>query len=117
MNARGRKIEVDEATIRRLWASDLRNDQLAEALKVPYGWLETIRERYALPARKKHALRGTPGHKPDPTDQEIEERSAQIRAGWSQAEAERRWQLGGLRCEVRAYKYAPKDFAFSAIDG
>lgn len=111
---RGRKLPCDEATIRRLWASDLRNDHLAEALGVPHGWLETIRERYGLPIRRHHAPRND--HKADPTDQEIEERAATIRAGWTPAEAERRWQLGSLRAECKQFAFDGRVAAFSAID-
>ena len=117
MTTRGRKIEADEATIRRLWATDLPNDKLAEALGVPRGWLETIRLRHGLPVRKHSAPRGNAAHKPDPTEDEIEERAAIIRSEWSRAEAERRWQLGHLRCEIRRYEFDGRDFAFSHMDG
>lgn len=117
MQPRGRKIAVDEATIRRLWATDLPNDRLAEALGVPRGWLETIRLRHDLPVRQHAAPRGNAAHKPDPTTDEIEERAALVRQGWTPAEAERRWQLGSLHCEMRHYEFDARDFAFSAMDG
>lgn len=114
---RGAKVKADEATVRSLWFTEIPNDRLAEALGITHGGLETLRTRYGLPRRRHHAAKGNAAHKPDPTEDEIAERAAQVRAGWTAAEAERRWQHGSLRYRFPHYAYDGRNVAFSAMDG
>lgn len=63
-----------------LWFSDIKNAELAKKLGVSRARLWDIRKRYGLPPRR-HERGGTWPR--DPSPQEIEERAAEVRAGWS----------------------------------
>lgn len=107
---------MDVESIRALWMSDLRNDELADALGVTRGKLVSIRERYDLPLREFSALKGNASHKPDPTQSEIEERAAMIRAGWSREQEEARWAGGPRRVTATRYAYDARNSRFSSMD-
>lgn len=113
----GKVVQADEALVRSLWFSDLRNDELADAIGVHRGSLYTLRERYGLPLREQHCLKGNAAHKSDPTAEEIEQRAAECRAKWSREEEARRW-LGGRRgYEFPRYAYDGRSVVFSGMDG
>lgn len=107
---------MDIERIRELWSSDLRNDELAEALGVTRGKLASIRERYGLPIRDLSAPKGNASHKPDPTEEEIAQRAAMVRAGWSKEQEEARWAGGPRRVTASHYAYDKRNSRFSSMD-
>lgn len=114
-----RRINVDVKELFRLWHTTMRNDQLAAALGVTRGNLASLRDRFGLPVRD-FALRapmGNASHKPDPTEDEIAERAAQVRMSWSREEEERRWCHGRRGVTVQQFAYNGRDVAFSGLDG
>lgn len=113
----GKVVQADEALVRSLWFTDLRNDELAAALGVHRGSLQTLRERYGLPLRPHHSPKATNTRLDDPTADEIEERAAECRAKWSREEEERRLVAGRRRYEFPRYQYDGRNAAFCAMDG
>lgn len=107
------KRKVDREKILALWESDLRNDELAEALGVTRGGLVRLRQRLKLPVRGEKADRLP---KPDPTPEEIEQRSAEVRAGWSKLQEQSRWVMGDIRVRAPRYEYDGRNATFSAMD-
>jgi hypothetical protein len=65
-----------------LWNTDIENRALAEKLGIANSRLWEIKKRYGLPSRKRRHQTETD----DPTPEEIAERSAQIRAKWTDSE-------------------------------
>lgn len=108
--------DASESDVRRLWFSDLRNDELADALGVPRGAIYRIRVRFGLPARVRHARKGTAAHKPDPTIDEIAQRAAEIRSRWSRIDEESRWVGGQRGYQFPSYSYDGRTVAFSGMD-
>lgn len=110
------KLKVNTLELFRLWRSPLRNDELSDALGIPRGALWYLRQRYKLPARGKGSRVPSVTERDAPSPEEITKRCAEIRAGWPDGEAEKRF-VGGrrLRWVPPAYAFAPRDHAFIEI--
>jgi hypothetical protein len=98
-----RKI-IDVALLFQLWHSDLKNEELAARIGIARGHLWHLRNKYGLPPRKQQRTR--PRYQ-DPTPQEIEERAAEVRRGWTPEEEARR--VCGRREQWRPPQYAQFD--------
>lgn len=100
---------------KRLWEQNLTIQELAEffsvsdeTIRVTADKLKFVKKRVQ---QKKLSMEWQPG---DPTLEEIAERAALIRAGWSDAETIRR--LGGqpnAKVELRCFAYNPQTLNFS----
>ncbi len=84
------KWKVDTLKLFRLWRTDLRNDELCEALGIPRGSLWYLRDKYKLPARGKGSRTPSTKERDAPSQEEIERLCAEIRAQWPEGEAEKR---------------------------
>lgn len=71
---------IDVPTLFKLWFSDKRNAEVAEALGVGRARLWEISKKYGLPSRKHE--RGGPNPE-DPTEAQIQERAAEVRSRWT----------------------------------
>lgn len=107
-----RKI-LDEEKVRELWFSGLSNEDVAKEIGVSVIYLCRVKERFSLPARSEKADRTA---RPDPTEEEIEERAAEVRSGWSKRQEAERWCGGARRVRVSRYAYNGMISAFSPID-
>lgn len=110
------KMEFDVATLHALWYSKMTNAELCLALKVSRGSLDVLRKRYKLDNRPFE--RNNPEYKVDttPTPEEIAERSAAIRATWSDEEREKRaGGPGPVRWQMPAYAFDRRDIAFHGV--
>lgn len=110
------KKEVDVPALFRLWAEGVRQCDICTALGIPTGSFHAIRQRYALPVRACDKQLDFTETEP-PTPEEIAERAAVVRAGWSDEERERRI-VGRSRSPVRlrSYSFNHRDFAATALD-
>lgn len=110
-----RRIAIDVQRLFSLWNTNLRNDQLAEALGVTRDSLSSLRMRYGLPIRKHASLRGNYSHQPDPTEDEIRERAAAVRARWTPEEEESR-RLAAKPYTIPCFAYDGRTVEFSGVD-
>jgi hypothetical protein len=78
---------IDVPLLFQLWHTDLKNDELAARIGVARGNLWHLRKKYGLPERKQRRTRPPAA---DPTPEEIAERCAAVRLGWSAEEEARR---------------------------
>lgn len=112
-----KKLKVDVPTLYRLWYSEMRNDELCEALGISRGNLWALRLRHSLPRRNKacRAPSGNESQRPDPTEAEIAERAAAIRRQWPAGEEERRRGGATPRWQMPCYAFDGRDVAFDAV--
>jgi len=106
-----REVEIDVAEVFRLWASDLKNDEIADQIGITRGQMWSLSRRLKLPQRPDHLRAWTENsgrQKDDPTPEQIAERAAEIRQGWDAATREnravcrtpRRYQIPAFRCSA-----------------
>lgn len=104
--------EEDKKTLTELWADDsLCTKDIAARLEISMTSL--YRESKALKLPKRYSGKRQAGEVV-PTTEEIEKRSAEIRAGWSRRQAERRGGGGSRRWRPPAYRMSVKDLVFSS---
>lgn len=108
-------IEVDVPKLFQMWVDGYRQDEICKALGVRPGSFWELRKRYALPPRKA-AKTASGGDKNPPSAEEIAARCAEIRAGWSDEERERRVAYRPDRVRLREYSFNRCSYAFSALD-
>ena len=108
--------DIDEGMLFRMWGEGCRQDEICEALGVRPGTFWELRKRYALPPRKA-AKSASGGDENPPSQEEIAAACARIRAGWSDAERERRFAYSTSQpVTLREYVFDRRDYAFSALD-
>jgi hypothetical protein len=102
-----KRIEVDEARLRELWADDDRTRaEVARELGLTAKQLERASARYALPPRsKRHRAFSIV----DPTPEEIEAACERLRANRVDPEPQ--------RVEIRRYGYDLNSSAFVTVTG
>lgn len=112
----GIRIEVDVPKLFRLWGTGVRQFEICQELGIRPGTFWQVRQRYALPPRE-NAKPARSRHEPPPTPEEIAERAAAVRAGWSAEETERR-RVGSAVAPVRLrhYVFDRRAMAFSGVD-
>lgn len=110
-----KKLKVDVPTLYRLWYSEMRNDELCQALGVSRGNLWALRLRHKLPPRQKACRAPAGSMVPDPTESEIAERAAAIRQTWTAVEAERRYSGRSKRWQLPVYAFDGRDVAFEPV--
>ena len=79
----------EEAVVRQAWAAGLSRAEVADAAGISISRLDETKRAIGLPSRQ--GLGGGPKRRSayrDPTPDEIAERSAAVRAGWSLEEAQ-----------------------------
>jgi len=110
------KVKVNTLELFRLWNTNIRNDELADALGVPRGTLWYLRQRFKLPARGKGSRVPSVTERDAPSPEEIEQRCAEIRASWPEGEEERR-RVGPRqrRWSLPAYAFDGRGCAFQQI--
>lgn len=107
------RMSFNAADLYRLWYSPITNAELCRALNVGRSSLDVLRVRYKLARRPFE--RNNPKFKNDnvPTAEEIAARAAEVRAGWSEEERERRLAATGRRpWSMPAYSFHPREHAF-----
>lgn len=106
-----REVEFDVAEMFRLWASELKNDEIAERLGITRGQMWSLSRRLKLPQRPDHLrawCENTGRTKDDPSPEEIVQRAAEVRAGWDDAtrlqrtvgRVNRRYEIPAFRCSA-----------------
>lgn len=110
-----KQLKVDVPTLYRLWYSDMRNDELCEALGISRGNLWALRSRHSLPRRNKACRAPSGSELPDPTEAEIAERAAEIRRQWPAGEEERRRGVSSPRWQMPCYAFDGRDVAFETV--
>jgi len=78
------RVHVDEQRLRDLWESGESVADIAADLGIATFTLNTLRHRLGLPARTAQTRAKARRDYKDPTPSQIVERSAAIRAGWSE---------------------------------
>lgn len=110
-------MQVDAALLFKLWHdTSVSEQELRELLGVGKSALYRLKQQYALPRRRYVDIAPKEEDEDDqsPTQAEIAERAAAIRAGWSAQERRSRTvQKCGERWEPPAYKYNHRDAVFS----
>lgn len=108
-------MRVDAALLFKLWHdTSVSEKELRELLGVSKSGLYRLKNRYALPRRGASAEGEEDEDDQSPSQAEIAERAAAIRAGWSAQERRSRTvQKCGERWEPPAYKYNHRDAVFS----
>ena len=109
-----RKIVYDEAQVRRLWAEEVRQHDICIQCDIRPGSFWHVRRSLDLPERPCDRTLDF-SHRLPPTEAEIAERAAAIRAGWSPEEQARREAGIRPRAEVRSYQYNGVFCRFSGV--
>jgi len=109
----GTRVTVDVPKLFEMWAAGASQYEISQSLGIRPGTFWQVRRRYALPKRQP-ARPIAASKEPDPTPEEIAERAALVRAGWSEEETDRR-AIGRLRGSVslRSYSFDRRNMAFS----
>lgn len=109
------KVSVDIPRLFRLWhmpPSQMPTAQIAKLLGIGESTLYSVRKKHKLPDRERVYVH----EDDDPTEEEIAERAAAIRASWPEGEAERR-MVGPRqkRWSPPSYMYDGRDCSYSAL--
>lgn len=107
--------KVDVPMLFKLWGDNVPQPDICDRLGIPPGSFWGLRKRYALPKRECDRRIDFTETEP-PTPEEIAERAAIVRAGWTEAERERRI-VGrpATPVRLRTYAFSPREFA-TALD-
>ena len=110
------KREVDVPMLFKLWGEGVPQPDICLRLGIAPGSFWGVRKRYGLPKRECDRRVDFTETEP-PTPEEIAERAAIVRAGWSDEERQRR-VVGRSRSPVRlrTYAFSRRDFAVTALD-
>jgi hypothetical protein len=110
----GRCITVDVKAVFALWADPtLATTQIASRLGLTKNQMWNVSQRLKLPNRPRAEMERLAA----PTPEEISERAAAVRAGWSPAERERRIVGPGRRSwSMPSYAYDGRAVAFQATE-
>lgn len=105
---------VDRDYLEELWFSDHRNDEICELLNVTRGHLHWLARHHGLGRRPATANTNQRGPTEDPTEEEIRERAAAIRATWTPNERRGRMVgAGAARVEIRQFWFDRAGYSFS----
>lgn len=96
---------LDVPKLFRLWNSEMRSDDIAAELGLTRGQLYQAKVAYKLPNRLVQHNAKAQERLADPTEEEIAQRAAEVRAGWPPGEAERRMGNAAGRVEVLRYRW------------
>lgn len=110
----GHETETDLPKLFELWASPMTFDEVQKALGVSHSKLYRLAKRHKLPLRARMAQDRKNAREPDPTAEEIAQRAAEIRAGWSEQEHERRAGKRTAMWEAPEYVYEANTSTFAA---
>lgn len=99
------KIDADE--FRRDWQSDTISREICKKYGISRGHLHAVANSLGLGRRPVSSWETHP-QVPDPTPEEIAERAAEVRAGWSEYDRERR------RVGVACGPWQPRALVWSA---
>lgn len=113
LGGRERRV-VDTAKLFKLWhmpPAEMPPMRICRELGISQSLLYTLKKRHHLPERGR-----APSVDTDPTDAEIIERAAEVRASWPEGEAERR-MVGIMRKRWTppAYAYDGRDIKFAGV--
>lgn len=84
------KLSIDVPRLFELWHTTMSNMDICMEIGVSRSTLDVLRMRYKLPRRARIKKEPPEMCENDPTQEEIEFRAAQVRAGWSDEEEQRR---------------------------
>jgi hypothetical protein len=106
---------IDLNHLASLWKSEMKSDQICEQLGCTRGHLYNLVRKHRLGLRPPQFTAARNTETPDPTPEEIAERSAAIRATWTPEE--RRSRLVGYRSnpvEVPHFYFHREQYMFSS---
>lgn len=104
------RAAIDVPRLFELWNTQISNTDICVAIGVSRSTLDVLRMRYKLPRRLHLKKQPTEACESDPTPEEIESRAAQVRAGWSEEEEQRR--IVGRRRS----RWSPPRYCFDGRD-
>lgn len=108
--------QVDIKYLSHLWKSEMRSDQICEHLGVTRGHLYHLVRKHRLGRRPPQLNAPNRVEAPDPTEQQIAEMTAAIRATWT--EEERKSRIAGCyrrqRVEIVNYVFDRTAYSFSS---
>ena len=110
------KIVVDVQKLFSIWHTAMSNAEICLEIGVSRTTLDSLRHRYKLPRRPRIMPKRLDVEENDPSHEEIESRAAEIRAGWSEEEEQRR--IVGkkqVRWSTPRYSFDGRDAAFAGI--
>jgi hypothetical protein len=105
---------IDLNHLARLWRSEMRSDQICVELGCTRGHLYNLARKHRLGRRPPQFNAPRVSETPDPTESEIAEATAAIRATWT--EQERRARMVGCRrkpVEVPNFYFHREQYVFS----
>lgn len=108
--------KIDVPRLFQLWHTTMSNTELCLALGVSRSRLDVLRIRYKLPRRPRVRKERVDASESDPSAEEIAARAAEIRAGWSEVEEQRRI-VGRQQARWAAPRYCfdGRDTAFMGV--
>lgn len=107
---------IDIKYLEHLWNSEMKSDQICIALGCTRGHLYNLVRKHALGRRPVQLTAARCTETPDPSEAEIAERTAAIRATWTPAERRAR-MVGSFRSkrfEVPHYYFDREQYSFSS---
>lgn len=107
---------IDVPRLFEMWAKGVHQSEICEELDIRPGSFWTIKKRHALPPRPVDRTIDF-SHVEPPTEEEIAERAAAVRAAWSEEEREKRI-VGNeaYRPRLRSYSLSPRNLVVTAMD-
>lgn len=105
----GQTKRVSIPTLFKLWHGGTNNKEICSKLSISPAYLRKLVKQYKLPRRE----RGDYGKSRiiDPTPEELEQRMAETRAGWTEREADSRY------CGPRREAWQPPAYTYNAGTG
>lgn len=99
---------VDTQKLFALWATTMTADEIQKELGISHNKLYSLARHHKLPHRHipKKSKSRIRSRESDPTEEEIAQRAAEIRANWSDQEYERRAGKKSSQWQAPAYTYA-----------
>lgn len=98
-----------------LWPTDMTRREIADRLGLSLGQLASASRKYAL-GRRHRRSHDSKASAPDPTPEEIAERSAWVRARWTPEEEARRRGASPDRWRPPGFVFSPKTTSFDRCD-
>lgn len=110
----GPRKKIDVPLLFRLWhmpPNEMPSPEIARQLGITGTYLYQLKQRHKLPDRERIRHYDVD----DPSEEEIAERAAAIRAAWPEGEAEKRFCGGSsTRWSPPSLRYSPRDSVFTA---
>lgn len=108
--------DIDPVRLARLWNSEMKSDRICLELGITRGHLYHLARKHVLGRRPPQFTAARCTETPDPSEAEIAERAAAIRATWTAAERRAR-MVGSFRAqrfEVPHYYFDREEYSFSS---